>query len=467
MRKIYWYLTAFAKKYGFILLGSLIAAIIIFSFLIPYLAKKITIKDKKYIGIVGEHTLNSLPQTIKNKLSVGLTQINEDKTVSPLLSERWSVEDEGKTYRFIIKKDVVWQDGKTLTPEDIKYNFHDVETLATANDVIFKLPDSFSPFPSIVSEPIFRHGQQKYFGFFKRPTLIGIGSNKINSYRMKAGRLEELIVDSTKERLIYRFYLTENDAINAFKKGEVDILPDLTGREDIVNWPTVESNNKLQTNQYLAVFFNNAHPIFSKNIRQALSYALEKPQGDERTIGPIDPNSWAYLEGGKTYAKNLDRAVERLIDGLPPEKMDLELTTTSTFSVEAEEIKKQWEEFSVKAFETCANDDDVENKDLCENIKIKVNIKITNFPDLNNYQLLLIGQESPPDPDQYFLWHSEQSTNFTKYKNTRIDSLLEKGRQVTEQKERLAIYQEFQQFLLEDPPAIFLRHLESWEVKRK
>ena len=48
-----------------------------------------------------------------------------------------------------------------------------------------------------------------------------------------------------------------------------------------------------------------------------------------------------------------------------------------------------------------------------------------------------------------------------------MDSLLEKGRQVIEQSERQAIYQEFQQFLQEDPPAIFLKHLYEYEVERK
>jgi peptide/nickel transport system substrate-binding protein len=79
---------------------------------------------------------------------------------------------------------------------------------------------------------------------------------------------------------------------------------------------------------------------------------------------------------------------------------------------------------------------------------------------------LLIGQESPLDPDQYANWHSEQATNFSGYKNTRIDNLLEKGRTAKEQRERIEIYQEFQQFFLEDAPAVFLQHLESYSVQR-
>jgi ABC-type transport system substrate-binding protein len=43
---------------------------------------------------------------------------------------------------------------------------------------------------------------------------------------------------------------------------------------------------------------------------------------------------------------------------------------------------------------------------------------------------------------------------------------LEKGRQTLDKKERTDIYQEFQQFFLEDTPAIFLRYLYSYDIKR-
>ncbi len=468
MRKIYWYLTTYIKKHGWVVISSIVGGVIIFSFLIPILAKKITIKQKQYIGLVGDYTLNSLPPEVKSKLSVGLTKIDsEDKTVKPLLAERWISQDEGKTYRFIVKKDVLWQDGKELTPEDIHYNFRDVETIATPNDVIFKLPDIFAPFPSVVSEPIFRQGIQKYAFFFKKPTLIGIGPYQITSYQSKNNRITQITLDSPKERLIYRFYLTERDLILAYKKGEVDLIPDLTNPRDLTDWSNTQVTPFINYDHYLAVFFNNAHSVFNKNVRQALAYATRKPADQTRAIGPINPNSWAYLEGGKDYEYDLTRAVERLLDSLPPEPMDLTLTTTSFFIKEAEELKKQWEELGQQAVQACQNEQEIENKDLCQNAKIKLNLKISNFPDTNNFELLLVGQEIPADPDQYFLWHSEQPTNFTNYKNTRIDSLLEKGRQTINHKERLAAYQEFQQFLLEDPPAVFLKYLYTYQVQRR
>jgi ABC-type transport system substrate-binding protein len=146
--------------------------------------------------------------------------------------------------------------------------------------------------------------------------------------------------------------------------------------------------------------------------------------------------------------------------------MNLNLTTSSLFMQEAEQLKQEWEAFGRQAFQACRQNEDIENKDLCRNAKINVNLKVTNFPDTNNFQLLLLGQEIPDDPDQYFMWHSDQATNFTHYQNTRIDSLLEKGRQTMDQEERKVVYQEFQQFLLEDPPAIFLRHLYTYDIKR-
>jgi peptide/nickel transport system substrate-binding protein len=467
MRKLYWYITTYFKKHGWVLGSSVIGALIIFSFSISSIVQKIDQKPRRYVGLVGKYSLNSLPISIQNQLSAGLTKIEDDNTVSPYLAKRWAIEDGGKTYRFIVKKDVFWQDGKELKPEDIKYQLPEVEIITTPNDIIFKLPDEFVPFPTTVAKPVFKTIQKKHLLFFKRPMLIGIGTYVLEDYQQTGQKLKEITIAGPKEKIIYRFYFTENEAIQAFKRGEVDELPDLSSSFDVSDWPNVEVSSNIYEDRYLAIFFNNSHPFFSKNIRQALSYSITKPEEKIRAYGPINPNSWAYLEGGKSYNKDLDRATERLLDEIPFEPLNIELTTTHNFVTDAESIKKEWEEFGQHTYQACLEEKAITDKDKCVNTQIEVNIRITNFPDTNNFQILLLGQEIPPDPDQYHLWHSEQSTNFTRYKNTRIDALLEKGRKTAEKNERKAIYQEFQQFLLEDAPAVFLRHLESYEIMRK
>ncbi len=467
MRKLYWYVTAYIRKHGIVFFASVIGAIVLFSFLVPTMATTLEKRDRHYIGLVGEHTLTSLPQPILHQLSAGLTTIEPDGSIAPLLAERWSIEHEGKTYRFVLKENIFWQDGAPLRPEDIQYRLNEVETIITPNDIVFKLPDAYAPFPAIVSEPLLRQETERHWVFFQRPTLVGIGKYMLRDYTKKGGRLSEVIIDGETERFIYRFYLTETEAVNAYKRGEVDELPELLSRPDIADWNTTTVDSKMHTDRYLAVFFNINDPRFTKNIRQALSYATEKPEGERRRYGPIDPDSWAYLVGVKTYDYDLERGIERILDELPPQPLTITLTTTSLFEGEAEAFRQQWEAFGREAYQRCTSSGTIEDKTFCENVQISVTIKVTNFPDTSDFELLLIGQETPADPDQYHLWHSEQSTNFTGYKNIRIDSLLENGRQVFDQRERSEQYQEFQQFFLEDAPAIFIRHLETYSVTRK
>jgi peptide/nickel transport system substrate-binding protein len=438
-----------------------------FSFIVPRLAKSLDPKPRQYIGLVGDYNLGALPAEIEHLVSLGLTSIEEDGTPVPELSERWTTEDNGKSYRFVLKKNLVWQDGKPLETSDIKYPFSDVETVTTANDVIFNLPEPFVPFPTVVSRPIFRTGTTRSLFFFTRPVLIGLGEYQITDFKQNGVRLTEMTIESQSERRIYRFYLSENDAVIGFKRGEVDILPDLNATADIGTWPTTQTDSQLDQSSYLAVFFNLENPMFSKNTRQALAYAIVKPTDDTRAYGPIPPTSWAYLEGGKGYEYDLTRGVERLLAELPGEPLRIELTTTPLYEQDANLIKRDWEELGRAAERACQTDARVTNKTECQKATIGVTIRITSFPDTTNFQALLIGQEAPTDPDQYPLWHSDQSSNFARYRNTRIDSLLEKGRQIADRSERLAIYQEFQQFFLEDTPAIFLRHLTSYTITRK
>jgi peptide/nickel transport system substrate-binding protein len=466
MRKLYWYISLYIRRHGWLFLSSVLATTVFFSFLLPLLLKNLTFKKQNYIAVLGQYSLSNLPPIIKQQLSAGLTSVGSDLSPQPMLVERWILEDDDKQYRFVLKKGVFWQDGKELVPEDVYYNFVDVVMVTTPNDVIFKLPEPFAPFPVAVSEPILRLTSKKRFLLPDLTRLIGIGQYEMLDYKMKGNYLEEFRVDGPNERYVYRFYPTEEAAVLAFKKGEVDVLLDLASCHELCDWTDLEIIRDLDFDSYLALFFNNADPQLSKNIRQALAYALEKNYGEARAIGPFNPNSWAYLEGGKDYQKDWERGIERLIDELPREPLDFEITTTTIFQEEAEAIKEELTTFGQEASQACRASSSVEDKELCDNLAINLRIKISNFPDTNNYQLLLMGQSIPTDPDQYFMWHSAQPTNFTRYKNTRIDSLLERGRQTVDVEERKSIYQEFQQFLLEDPPAIFLHYLERFSIAR-
>jgi peptide/nickel transport system substrate-binding protein len=53
----------------------------------------------------------------------GLTKINVDGTVAPLLAESWSMEPDGRSYTFKLRKGVKYHDGEAFDAADVKFSF--------------------------------------------------------------------------------------------------------------------------------------------------------------------------------------------------------------------------------------------------------------------------------------------------------------------------------------------------------
>ena len=106
---------------------------------------------------------------------------------------------------------------------------------------------------------------------------------------------------------------------------------------------------------------------------------------------------------------------------------------------------------------------------IAQNLKeigVNTSVQVSSITP-HEYQLFLAIYDIPIDPDQYSVWHSTQiETNITKYKSPRIDNLLEDGRTELDFESRKKIYLDFQRFLLEDSPAIFLYYPEYYSVER-
>jgi peptide/nickel transport system substrate-binding protein len=53
----------------------------------------------------------------------GLTKINEDFSITPLLADKWNFSPDLKTLTFVLKKGVKFQDGETFSSKDVKFSF--------------------------------------------------------------------------------------------------------------------------------------------------------------------------------------------------------------------------------------------------------------------------------------------------------------------------------------------------------
>lgn len=465
MRKLYWYVTAYLKKHGWVLLLSLLAALFFFSILLPRFIDQINIKPRRFVGLVGTHTIDDLPEVITQQLSAGLTSVQPDGSVEPLLAERWIVDEGMVKYTFILKSDIFWQDGTPLTVTDLNYSYPDVTTTTTADTITYTLPEPFSPFPAVVSQPLLRTAIKR--GTLRtKQDIIGIGTTRLVNYREELGKLSQVVLDTPTERVIYRFYATEEEAVIAFKHGKVDTLTKFSQSYDLENWPTLTVSPGHDSQTHAALFFNTTKPSFTPAVRQGLAFAIDKSQYQHRAYGPISKASWAYLPGLRSFEQDVERAVERLTAEQIPERLSITLESSTLLADEAEKIKSEWELLGDRAVESCMADEDLEDKAACHKYDIEVSLRLNNFPDTQNFDVLLAAQTVPPDPDQYALWHSAESTNFTRFQNTRIDKLLEEGRQTLEQQRRKEVYQEFQQFFLEEVPAIFLFYLPTYDITR-
>lgn len=444
-RFYYWLFKGFLTKHLKVLVLAVFGGALIFSQIptvLPYLPKP---KTTTYVGRVGSFTLANLPRDVQLKISHGLTEIDDSGRPIPALAEDWKIIDDGKTYVFTIREDAVWQDGSPVLAEEIDYTINDVVSeVVDDRTIVFRLEEPFSPFPAILSQPIFKRETVSYLQVVDRTKIVGTGQYELTRIRFSGNSLDHLVLESDDEKIVYRFYNTEAAAILAFKLAEIDVIEEISNIDEIEDWPNLTVETNLSKQQYAVVYFNVNDPnLTEKRIRQALNYMIPKNDDiDRRALGPISANSWVYNPSLKPYTYSFDSA-QSLVQNLMMD-FEIELTTTPKFFDLAEQIRASWEQLGPT-----------------------VRIKVVNMPDTSDYQALLIGQQIPLDPDQYMLWHSTQADNITRFESPKIDKLLEDGRKELDEDLRKDIYMNFQRFIVEDTPAAFLHYLESFTVSRR
>lgn len=425
---------AFLSRFKLIIIFGVILGV-----LITYIANKIIHNNisKKVIrvGIAGRFTTENLPEDILNMISDGLTYIDESSDVQPAIAKMWETPDKGKTWIFTLDNNVNWHDEKQLVSGDINYNFDDVTIENTENHIItFLLKEPFSPFPSVVSKPVFKRG------------LLGTDLWKVKKINFSENAISNLELQNNGEKYIFKFYPTEQRTKVAYKLGEIDEMRNLFDPSPFDEWNNSIVSKIINKNQVVTLFFNTKDNLLSdKTVRQALNYALDKESyADERAISPISKDSWAYNPTIKSYEYDIDRAKEIFDDILKGGgKPKIKLVSAPALLSTAENIKDDWEE-----------------------IGIEVNLQVSAIIP-TEFQAFLAIFDLPSDPDQYSIWHSTQlDTNISGYTNPRIDKLLEDGRTEINKEERKRIYLDFQRFLLEDSPAAFLYYPETYLVKR-
>lgn len=441
MRKIRFYsavVRLFIKRFAVHIFTGILIGLAVF-LLRDYIGALDLFSAQERVGVLGQFAIDKLPLSITQEIGTGLTKLDEEGLPQPGLAQKWESKEDGKVWLFTLYPNLKWQDKTPVKAKDLRYIFPNVEiSYPDEQHIEFKTSDPYAAFPVLVSRPLFKKG------------LLGTGDWQVIRINADGQFIEELSVGNivNGKRKTYRFYESEQQIRSAFKLGEIDAILEISDPKELGSFQNAVITEIVDSHRFIGIFFNTTQPQFSdnKSLRQALAYAVNKKQlGDVRATTPISPQSWAYNPLVKPYEYDTKHA-KNMLEKLKSEQkiQSLSIATIPSLLSVAEKIAQDW-------------------RDLGFTVTVQVAPGV-----LQNFQILLAVIEIPPDPDQYSLWHSTQTqTNFTHFNNPRIDKLLEDGRHTFDQNERKLIYLDFQRFLVEEAPAIFLYHPKSYTVRRK
>jgi peptide/nickel transport system substrate-binding protein len=441
---------------------------------------------------------NQVDQDLVSLIFCGLTDIDERGEIVPSLARDWDLSEDGLTYTFYLRRDVLWHDGEPFTADDVLFTvgamqhqdyqgppelaelWRTVEAKKT-NDytVAFTLQAPLATFLDYTTVGVLPEhvlvsvpasdlpGDQ----FSVRP--VGTGMFKISEvsgdYVILEANPDYYGEKPLLSKIEFKFYPDFQSIYTAYQQGEVEGISEVLA-EDLTKVREEEYLNlyTARLSGYTLVFLNLDLSIFKqKEVRQALLWGIDRQRIIDQILegqgivahSPIMPDSWAYDHDVFEYEYDPERAAVLLTEaGWEDENRDgvrekdgvrLEFTLlTNKDPVRlsmAEEIARQLWELGVRVVPVVEDSSWVVNEALRP----------------RNFDALLFGWGNlPSDPDPYLMWHSTQiggdGQNYSGLNDANMDQLLEHARQSTDQRGRAQLYRDFQDLFADEVPSLLL-----------
>lgn len=411
-----------------------------------------------------------------------LVDVDQDLNIVPMLATSWTITDDGLTYTFRLRPNVVFHDGTPFNAEAVRYNFERMldrafgsprrpeiilverVTVVDPLTVRIELEKKFSPFLSVLSD---RAGMMvsptaaRRLGrdFAREP--VGTGP-----YRFVERRpLERIVLErfdrhwdrtaGNVDRIVYRPFVDEQARLANLRAGELDII-DLVPPADV---PALKTDARVRLMErdgvgWQGIWLNTmASPFNNRALRQAFNAAL-----DRRTLvrvvfgetaapanGPF-PTGMLGSDAGpnsRIPERNLDLARAKLREGGQPGGFAFTLKTQP----------RRVDQQVAQVIQSMAAD-----------AGIRVSIELVEFGALlsqlntQRFEAVQIGWSGRPDPDGniYAFFVTGGSLNFGAYSSPRVDTLLDAARILIAPDHRRRAYGEVLTVLNEDVPYIFL-----------
>ena len=432
------------------------------------------------------------------------TLLWQDSTGEPIpwLAKEWSRSPDGLEWRFTLRDNAKWQDGKPVTAEDVKFSFDYVTTGPAAgisrlgpsldlkevavdgpNAVVVRLNKPTAVFEEDVAMRLFiipRHiwSQVADPAKFQEPAAVmGSGPYKLESFDEAAGSYLFTANDSFHlgSPYVKRIELVPApDELLALQRGTIDageILEDPAPEEQIKAFEANKSLTKLEGayDWMLALHVNlsKGFPYDRREFRHAVAYALDRKdmvtrllagRGEPQSVGGLTVGHPMLAPDLPTYDRDIAKA-KTLLDGLGLKDADgdglRELPDGKPFVQELQANNR----FTSKSSELI--------KEYLREVGIDVRPQILDKATADdsagkgNYTMALIGYGGMTgDPDQNLRSRyaaSPKSTSFTRaigYSNAEVTDLADRQLTTLDPAQRRTLVQQIQRVVAEDVPII-------------
>ena len=442
----------------------------------------------------------------------GLLHFDSRGTPVPDLAKSWAISADATLYTFTLLEDAVWHDGEPVTADDIIYTYsklqdddypgpEDIHELWSQVNIIrlddrrvqFQLPEPFAPFldyltVGLLPDHLLRGvsaGDLIDHPFNLDP--LGTGPFRLDQYILE----DNLIVGVSLvafdefygqqpflERIEFRLFGNEQDALEAYNNGEVNGVGHIGDSilNEALSLPSLNVHSARLPRIGL-IFLNLQNPekdfLSEKTIRRALAIAINRQWIIDQVflgqavqpIGPIMPGTWAFTDGIKALPFNPGEAAQilesegwELPAGASPgtpefqrvkdeEILSIELVHLEDYAHTqiAEWVKRYWEAIAIQV-------------DLIPVSSVSL---FEDFLQPRAYQAVLTELDlgSYPDPDPYPIWHdshTEAGQNYSGFSDRNISIWIELARTTPDRGQRAELYASFQYRFQDQLPAILM-----------
>jgi peptide/nickel transport system substrate-binding protein len=417
--------------------------------------------------------------SVMNLVFENLVAFDSDLNVRPALAESWDNID-ATTWRFKLRKGVKFHDGTSFNAEAAKVNFERMiqsprassyfgmitsVTIEDENTIILKTKVPYAPFLKNLCHPV---------GGIMSPKAIAeygkdIGTNPVGTgrFKLKEWRVKEKLTlvknenywgkKALLDEFIFRPIPEEGTRAMAFESGEIDVLSDPLPHR-LSEYKANKNMNVITgpAARVVWVGFNVGDKLLSNiKLRQAIAYAINRDDIVKYVLQDYAINAKKWIpnivqESNKEYHYdyNLEKAKEFLKEAGYSQGIELNLWTPEGRYLKDRQIAEAVQDQLLK---------------IGINAKLKV-LEWGAYMDScfrHEQQVFIIGwsfQVGDPDTLLRDNFYSSSKWNYSDYKSSEMDKILDEAVSTLDSKIRAGFYEKVQQKLIDDVIGVPIYH---------